>query len=183
MNKLYRPILCGALLIIAGHSLFAQGPPPLTCNANVAVPPIVRAEGRAELVGDIVLTCTGGNPTMAAPVNISIFLNTNITSNLTGPGPDETEALILIDEPMPAPTFNTSNGFPFVGQVKGTSGVIPSGNVFTGFVVAGHAATLARGQDISDWALRGNERTVCEEALTSEHRTITLTTCARAGGM
>jgi len=136
MNKLYRPILCGALLIIAGHSLFAQAPPPLTCNANAPVPPVVRAEGRAELVSDIVLTCTGGNPTMAAPVNISIFLNTNITSNLTGPGPDETEALILIDEPMPAPTFNTSNGFPFVGQVKGTSGVIPSGNVFTGLRTA-----------------------------------------------
>ena len=65
MNKLYRPILCGALLIIAGHSLFAQAPPPLTCNANAPVPPIVRAEGKAELVSDIVLTCTGGNPTMA----------------------------------------------------------------------------------------------------------------------
>ena len=40
---------------------------------------------------------------MAAPVNISVSLNTNITSNLTGPGPDETEALTLIDEPMPDP--------------------------------------------------------------------------------
>ena len=136
MNKLYRPILCGALLIIAGHSLFAQAPPPLTCNASAPVPPIVRAEGRAELVSDIVLTCTGGNPAMAAPVNISIFLNTNITSNLTGPGPDETEALTLIDEPMPAPALNMSNGFPFVGQVKGIPGVIPSGNVFTGLRTA-----------------------------------------------
>ena len=34
MNKLYRPILCGALLIIAGHSLFAQAPPPLTCTGG-----------------------------------------------------------------------------------------------------------------------------------------------------
>ena len=100
------------------------------------MPLVVRAEGRAELVSDIVLTCTGGNPTMAAPVNISIFLNTNITSNLTGPGPDETEALTLIDEPMPAPALNMSNGFPFVGQVKGIPGVIPSGNVFTGLRTA-----------------------------------------------
>jgi hypothetical protein len=97
---------------------------------------VVRAEGRAELVSDIVLTCTGGNPTMAGSVNISIFLNTNITSNLTGPGPDETEALTLIDEPMPAPALNMSNGFPFVGQVKGIPGVIPSGNVFTGLRTA-----------------------------------------------
>ena len=65
-----------------------------------------------------------------------ISLNTNITSNLTGPGPDETEALILIDEPMPNPALNMSNGFPFVGQVKGTPTVIPSGNVFTGLRTA-----------------------------------------------
>ena len=132
MNRLNRPILCGVLLLIAQHSLISQVPPPITCNASAAAPPVVRAEGRAELVSDIVLTCTGGNPTMAAPVNISIFLNTNITSNLTGPGPDETEALTLIDEPMPSPALNMSNGFAFVGQVKGTPGVIPSGNVFTG---------------------------------------------------
>ena len=136
MNRLERPIFYGVLLLIAQHSLLAQAPPPLTCNASAPAPPIVRAEGRAELVSDIVLTCTGGNPTMAVPVNISIFLNTNITSNLTGPGPDETEALTLIDEPMPAPALNTSNGFPFVGQVKGISGVIPSGNVFTGLRTA-----------------------------------------------
>ena len=65
-------------------------------------------------------------------MNLSVFLNTNITSNLTGPGLDETEALTLIDEPMPSPALNMSNGFAFVGQVKGTPGVTPSGNVFTG---------------------------------------------------
>ena len=41
------------------------GPPHtlgvITCN-SVAVPPIVRAEGIAELVGDIVLTCTNVPP-------------------------------------------------------------------------------------------------------------------------
>jgi hypothetical protein len=135
MNRLDRPILSGVLLLIAQHSLISQVP-PMTCNANAPAPPVVRAEGRAELVSDIVLTCTGGNPSVAAPVNIAIFLNTNITSNLTGPGPDETEALTLIDEPMPAPTLNTSNGFPFVGQVRGTSGVMASGNVFTGLRTA-----------------------------------------------
>src|SRR5262245_13050777 len=40
MNKPYRPILCGALLIIAGHSLFAQVAPPLTCNASAPGPPV-----------------------------------------------------------------------------------------------------------------------------------------------
>ena len=63
MNILNRPILCGVLLLIAQHSLFSQVPPPMTCNATAAAPPVVRAEGRAELVSDIVLTCTGGKPT------------------------------------------------------------------------------------------------------------------------
>jgi hypothetical protein len=93
---------------------------------------MVRAEGRAELVSDIVLSCTGGKPSQSGSVNISVFLNTNITSNLTGPGPDETEALTLIDEPMPNPALNMSNGIAFAGQMRGVPGVIPSGNVFTG---------------------------------------------------
>jgi hypothetical protein len=135
MNKLYRPILCGALLLIARHSTLAQVP-PLNCVANAPAPPTVRAEGRAELVSDIVITCTGGNPAVKAAINITVTLNTNVTSNLTGPGPDETEALVLIDEPMPAPALNMANGFAFVGQVKGTPSVIPSGNVFTGLRTA-----------------------------------------------
>ena len=120
MNKLYKTVLCGVLLFISRSSGIAQVPPGMACNASAVAPPIVRAEGRAELVSDILLTCTGGNPAIKAPVNVSVFLNTNITSNLTGPGPDETEALVLIDEPQPNPALNFSNGFPFVGQVKGT---------------------------------------------------------------
>ena len=33
------------------------------CIANAAVPPTMRAEGLTELIGDIVLNCTGGVPT------------------------------------------------------------------------------------------------------------------------
>src|SRR4051794_6171540 len=131
MTKLYRPMLSGALLLIARHSAIAQVP-PLNCVANAPAPQIVRAEGRAELVSDIVITCTGGNPSVKAAVNLTVSLNTNVTSNLTGPGPDETEALVLIDEPLPSPALNMANGFSFVGQVRGTPAVISSGNVFTG---------------------------------------------------
>jgi len=130
MNKLYIPVLAGALLI--GQTSLSAQVPTVTCSVSAAAPPIVRAEGKAELVSDILLVCTGGNPAAAAPVNLSVFLNTNITSNLTGPGADETEALVLIDEPQPSPALNISNGIPFVGQVKGTPPIIPSGNVFTG---------------------------------------------------
>ena len=39
---------------------------PFQCAASVAgTPPVVRAEGHAERVGDILLTCTGSVPTQA----------------------------------------------------------------------------------------------------------------------
>jgi hypothetical protein len=131
MHKLRNTILSGALLL-TGHAAMAQIAPPISCVASAGAPPMLRLEGKAELVSDIVLTCTGGNPATTVFMNVSLFLNTNVTSNLTGPGPDETEALILIDEPKPSPTVNVSNGIPFVGQVKGTPAVVASGNVFTG---------------------------------------------------
>ncbi|MDP8979812.1 MAG: hypothetical protein M3O35_04385, partial [Acidobacteriota bacterium] len=74
------------------------------CNANAGVPPIVRAEGITELVGDLILNCTGGNPTRAGaqvPLsNVQIFLNTNITSRIVGSG-SLSEATLMIDEPLP----------------------------------------------------------------------------------
>ncbi|HYO80190.1 MAG TPA: hypothetical protein VES20_02220 [Bryobacteraceae bacterium] len=87
-----------ALLLGAG-SAYAQVAPgfqPLQCTANAGVPPVVRAEGFTELVGDLVLTCTGGNPAVPFLANFQVFLNTNITSRLTG---DLSEALLMIDEP------------------------------------------------------------------------------------
>jgi len=79
--------------------------PPFQCVANAGVPPIVRAEGYTELVGDLTLNCNGGVPTPAGitvpPVNVTILLSTNITSKLlTGSGFNE--ALLIIDEPNSA---------------------------------------------------------------------------------
>jgi len=123
----------GALLLLT-MSASAQVP-VMSCATN-ALPSLLRAEGKAEMAGDVVLTCTGGNPAVPVMVNFSLFLNTNVTSNLTGPGPDETEALLLIDEPQPSPAANLSNGFFYAGQVKGTpfvpAGLAASGNVYTG---------------------------------------------------
>ncbi len=72
----------------------------ITCNTT-GNPLTVREEGLAELVGDVLLTCTGGNP--ADPpftVNISVTLTTNITSRIMGNG--QPEALLFIDDPAPA---------------------------------------------------------------------------------
>lgn len=80
----------------------AQLTPALQCVANAGVPPTVRAEGLTELVGDLVLNCTGGIPTQFGQVvpqaNVTIFLSVPITSRLIDSA-NTSEALLLIDEP------------------------------------------------------------------------------------
>ena len=85
----------------------AQTPVPpadlgvVTCQ-SVAVPPIVRAEGIAELVGDIILTCVnippsgGGEPISHLVTNVSVSLNVNVTNNNDGAG--LTDAVLVINE-------------------------------------------------------------------------------------
>jgi uncharacterized protein (TIGR03437 family) len=79
-------------------------PGPLRCTANAGTPPNVRAEGLAEPVANIVINCTGGNPTVRGgpvpTVDFKLFLNTNIASRFYSDG--TTEALLLIDDPTPA---------------------------------------------------------------------------------
>jgi hypothetical protein len=81
---------------------------PFTCSAtNGAVTPTVRSEGITELVGDIVIQCTGGTilatGAQIPQANITVFLNTQVTSRLLGGGTpavsNNSEALLLIDEP------------------------------------------------------------------------------------
>jgi len=91
----------------------ATGGGPFQCNAAV-VPPNLRAEGMTELVGDIVLTCTGGgSPALnsATPLptaQVTVSLGANVTSRLltyatVNPSAitatNTSEALLLIDEP------------------------------------------------------------------------------------
>lgn len=103
------------LLVASAPTAHAQFlPNTFTCIANAGVPPIVRAEGITELVGDLLLNCTGGTPTPAGQAiplsNVTIFLNTNITSRIVGPVSQGSEALILIDEPFPVgSTQNPTN--------------------------------------------------------------------------
>jgi len=103
MVSFRKSLLLMALLVVVTGIASAQVFNPLQCVANAGVPPIARAEGVAEEVGQVVIVCTGGNPTaVGAPiptVNVQIFLNTNVTSRLVGSG---SEAMLLIDEPAPA---------------------------------------------------------------------------------
>src|ERR1700680_2645267 len=90
-----------ALLLVLGSSAYAQ-----TCQGNLGGPATVRGEGVTELMGDIVIQCTGGTPTAltnpATPVpqfNISILLSVNVTSRLLSSTTNLSEALLTIDEP------------------------------------------------------------------------------------
>lgn len=81
------------------------GVPPSVCMAQV-FQAIVRAEGVAEKVADITLTCMGGTPTAAGqPIPLTTFqvnFNTTGTSRLLAGLGTVSEATLTIDEPHPA---------------------------------------------------------------------------------
>src|ERR1017187_9132985 len=114
----------------------AQFTPSLQCTFNAAVTPTVRAEGLTELVGDIVLDCTGGTPTTPGlPVpqgNITVFVNTNLTSRITSTNGNFSEVLMIIDEPhspsnplIPmsacSSVLTPENGGPGICQIAGSN--------------------------------------------------------------
>jgi hypothetical protein len=115
MVSFRRSILALAVLALFVGLATAQvgtptGTPPSTggvfaCSAAVSVPPQLRSEGVTELIGDIVLSCTGG-PTPAAgslvqTANITVSLPVTVTSRILGTAgvSNASEALLLIDEP------------------------------------------------------------------------------------
>ena len=102
------------------------------CQASVAVPPTLRAEGLTELVGDIVINCTGGVPTATGTViptaNVTVSLGANVTSRILSypfvtpsalTAANTSEALLLIDEPGSGLTMGVY-GVP--GSVAGSYG-------------------------------------------------------------
>jgi hypothetical protein len=98
----------GLLLGVGTSTANAQNP-AFTCAAT-AVPNIVRSEGVTELLGDLILNCTGGIPTAAGrsiPLqNVVITVGgTNVTSRILDSSILASEALLLIDEPYPADPF------------------------------------------------------------------------------
>ncbi len=78
---------------------------PFTCSASTSVPPQLRSEGLTELVGDILLTCTGGVAlapgTQIPTANVTVYMNGTVTSRLLGSSTNSgvSEALLLIDDP------------------------------------------------------------------------------------
>jgi len=115
-----------AFLLGSAVTASAQAPPPqFTCLANGGVSTPARAEDITALVGDLVISCTGGVPTpvnsLVPTVNIQVFLNTSLTSRLIstsgncGTGQGCSEALLLLDEPAPANQFACVGNVPLTG--------------------------------------------------------------------
>ena len=99
-----------------------------------------------ELVGDLVLNCTGGIVTAASvavpQTNVQIFLNTNVTSRLTDTGAvggAYNEALLMIDDPIAANQVLCS-GSGIACAVTGT-GAVGSPGVAGGVNYAGGTVT------------------------------------------
>jgi hypothetical protein len=105
--------------------------PSVSCIAQAAGTPSIRAEGVTELVGDVLIQCFGGTPTPAnqnlPQVNIQVFTqpNINITSRiLDNDSPDTmTEGLLFIDEPSLADqTICGSSAYPNTNPTTAAAG-------------------------------------------------------------
>ena len=73
--------------LLAGFTMTASAQSGFNCTQTTGVPPIVRAEGYTELMGDLVLDCTGGIPTppnqTVPPVIIAVNLDVPVSSQVT----------------------------------------------------------------------------------------------------
>ncbi len=102
--KRYRALPKTAVLLAVVFVSGAMASAQTTCTMS-ATPSLARSEGNTELVGDIVLVCTGGTLTPAGSpvpqINLTVTLNTNVTTLVaeSSAAGDFTEALLLVDEP------------------------------------------------------------------------------------
>jgi len=128
--------------LLAGFTVPASAQLSTTpiCSSQVATNNLARAEGYTEQVGDLIVTCTGGTPTLVGnPIpqaDITVTLSQNVTSRITASTGSGTflEALLIIDEPNSPinPTINIENcgsaGAPDTGVAgPGVCGIVSSG--------------------------------------------------------
>src|SRR5579884_4286666 len=77
-SSLLTIIALGAALAPLG---MAQQSPALSCTTR-SQPPLVRFEGLAERVGDVVFDCAGGTPNGQVMLNFALFLNVNFANRI-----------------------------------------------------------------------------------------------------
>jgi len=98
-------VLAAVALLLGTVSTVSAATNGFQCSTNAATPEQARQQGITELMGDLVLNCTGGTATdLGAPVasvNITVTLNTEVTSRLLDDAVNGNEALLLVDDPPP----------------------------------------------------------------------------------
>jgi hypothetical protein len=167
-----------SILALAGLALFtglasAQVNTPgggsnggtLSCAVlNTGNPTQVRAEGYAELLGDIVISCTGGNAGVGIQLaNITVALNnTIVTSRVFSGTGGLSEALLLIDEPGAGSVVGTGGLNPQLvcgstqGAGPGGCATVP-GTLANGYVGAVLASNTATAPTVFQGIVSGNQ--------------------------
>jgi uncharacterized protein (TIGR03437 family) len=107
--------------ILAASSISLAYSAPFVCTPT-AVPALVRGEGLAERMGDILISCTGGPPGGVVGGNLTVFLNVNVTNKLINNFTDVQMTVDTGSGPVPA---NVS-ARPF-----GVNGIVFNGLSFT----------------------------------------------------
>lgn len=119
-----KALLLLAVLVFATGIVSAQA---LNCTLNGGAPPLLRAEGLAEEVGQAFIQCSGGNPAQPATINIRVFTpGYNVTSRLLSNG--KLEAALLVDDPTPGSVIVGTNAF-FADPVPGNSQAVEWKNI------------------------------------------------------
>ena len=131
------------LLFLAASALQAQTYSPLNCVAT-SVPALVRVEGVAERVGDIVLNCNGGTPNGLVRGDLRVISYTGNITNKLNPATGALDAVLTVNlgaGEVSTPHCGTGGPDDTVavdfteGQYATIGG--PGDRVGTGFVVAG----------------------------------------------
>jgi len=128
MADFRRIVLVLAVLALCAGLASAQ---PMVCNST-AYPTQIRSEGVTELMGDILLSCSGGVVTpvgVAIPqINFVVYTNTTVTSRLLVGTQTASEAILLIDDPGSGETIGSTGVVTYGAQLP----VIPCGTPLQG---------------------------------------------------
>ena len=112
------------LAVLALVALPASAQAPFTCTATPGSTPTIRDAGLTELVGDVVLTCSGGVPGQTITTNFQIFMSpTQVTNKVKAGGASEcptgipcvTDALAIITNARGEPVLQTKHPNPGAG--------------------------------------------------------------------
>jgi hypothetical protein len=138
-----KAILLLAVLVFTTGIVSAQA---LNCTLNGGNPPILRAEGVAEAVGQAFISCQGGSAlpqgSSVNRINIRVFLGSfNVTSRWIGGNSSQPmlESMLLIDDPLPADQVWGHTSWPSTLPCTAPYNPVNCGNVFAATLVAPNA--------------------------------------------